>query len=184
MYYHRGRQYPAGETVTIEIEYQHGTWPGRTAVFPAPAAGRRAPIHPWCAGYRVPRKGSGARLGTRYRPGARCLEDHAAGFVVVGGRGSEPGDHGVDLNAGLDLAEVVSTSHRIEVVRLSHGRYRVEPAGGKVPGGPGFRPALATGTGTAARRGIVHRGLGGRHYGLLMVMPPHARSCRDLSGAS
>ncbi len=81
-----------------------------------------------------------------------------------------------DLNAGLNLAGITSPYHPIDVRESAPGRYRVVLAEGNVPADRDFvlrwRPLL-TDQPTAALFSEVWKG---KHYGLLMVMPPQPQS--------
>ena len=165
---------PPGETVTIEIEYQQDlAWqdsgfslrlplvvaPRYIPGAPVPGAAQGYPTHGWA------RDTDQVPDASKITPPVSLSADGDLNPVTIR----------VDLDAGLDLAEVVSTSHRLEVVRLSHGRYLVEPAGGRVPADRDFvlhwRPVLGQQPSAALFTEVWE----GRHYGLLMVMPPHAR---------
>ena len=82
----------------------------------------------------------------------------------------------VDLNAGLKLAGITSPYHPIDVRESAPGRYSVVLAEGNVPADRDFvlrwRPLL-TDQPTAALFSEVWKG---KHYGLLMVMPPQPQS--------
>lgn len=164
---------PPGETVAIEFEYQHdlawqdGGFSLRLPLVVAPRYIPGAPMPGRAQGFSA----HGWARDTDQVPDASQITPPV---VASADDDLNPVTINVDLNAGLDLAEVVSASHRIDVVRQSHGRYRVGLARGKAPADRDFvlswRPLLAQQPSAALFTEVWE----GRHYSLLMVMPPQA----------
>ena len=164
---------PPGEAVAIEIEYQHdlawqdGGFSLRLPLVVAPRYIPGAPMPGALHGFSA----HGWAGDTDQVPDASQITPPVA---VSANDSLNPVTITVDLNAGLDLAEVVSASHRIDVVRQSHGHYRIGLARGKVPAERDFvlswRPLLGQQPSAALFTEVWE----GRHYGLLMLMPPQA----------
>jgi Ca-activated chloride channel family protein len=80
----------------------------------------------------------------------------------------------VDLDAGVPLAELSSPYHRVAVHAVSATRSRIELADGPVPANRDFELAWALQARQAPQIAWFTEYKDGRHYGLLMVMPPAA----------
>ena len=166
---------PPRETVRVEIEYQqHIRWlDSRFSLrFPAVVAPRYIPGKPLHTG-----NGSFAAKGwasnTDQVPDASLITP-----PVVAGAGPEfnPLSISVALDTGLPLAEVSSPYHPIETVEQEDGSYRVTLVDGSVAAERDFvlhwRPVLQSEPGAA----LFSEAWRGKHYGLLMLMPPRAAS--------
>jgi Ca-activated chloride channel family protein len=80
----------------------------------------------------------------------------------------------VELDAGMPLASLDSPYHRVAIHELSDHRRRIELADGPVPANRDFELAWAPQAGRAPGIAWFTERKDGRHYGLLMVMPPAA----------
>lgn len=80
----------------------------------------------------------------------------------------------VELDAGVPLAQVSSPYHRVAIHELSDSRRRIELADGPAPAQRDFELAWAPRAGQAPSIAWFTEFKDGRHYGLLMVMPPAA----------
>jgi len=168
---------PPQEVVQVEIEYQQQLrWQAGefTLRLPLVVAPRYIPGTP------LPGPEEGEALSARgWAQDTDQVADASAITPPVALRGAD-GFNGVsievELNSGLQLAEITSPHHRIQVQERAPGSYHVSLADGKVPADRDFvlrwRPRLAEQP-TAA---LFVEQWRGQHYGLLMVMPPQAQS--------
>ena len=80
----------------------------------------------------------------------------------------------VELDAGVPLAQVASPYHRVDVRTVSPSRREVELAAGAVPANKDFELTWEPQSGSAPQLAWFAEHKDGRHYGLLMVLPPAA----------
>jgi Ca-activated chloride channel family protein len=80
----------------------------------------------------------------------------------------------VELDAGVPIAQLSSASHRVEVKDLSESRRSIELAAGVAPASRDFELTWAPRAGQAPQLAWFTEEKDGRHYGLLMVLPPAA----------
>jgi Ca-activated chloride channel family protein len=80
----------------------------------------------------------------------------------------------VELDAGVPIAQLASPYHRVDVKDLSESRRRVELAAGAVPANRDFELTWAPRGSEAPQIAWFTEERQGRHYGLLMVLPPAA----------
>lgn len=166
---------PPNETVRVEIEYQQQLqWrAGEFSLrFPLVVGPRYIPGAP-LTGEGDAFAGEGWARNTDQVPDASQITPPV---VLQTDEGFNPVSIEVELNAGLKLAGISSPYHPIDVRESAPGSYRVALAEGRVPANRDFvlcwRPVL-TERPTAALLSELWRG---RHYGLLMVMPPQPQS--------
>jgi Ca-activated chloride channel family protein len=96
------------------------------------------------------------------------------------GEPTNPIDLDVDLNAGLDLAEVTSPSHTVETKQRGAGRYRVRPVDGVVPSDRDFVLHWRPEPSAAPRASAFTETVDGQRYAQIMVMPPSAERTETL----
>ncbi len=164
---------PPGETVEIEIEYQQqARWQDRrySLRFPMVVAPRSIPGSP-LRSESVAAGAHGWADNTDQVPDAGEITP-----PVLAGAGDEfnPVAISVDLDAGLELAKIESLYHPISTEQVTAGRYRVVLRDGQAPAERDFvlrwQPVLGREPGAA----LFSQHWNDGHYGLLMVMPPHA----------
>ena len=80
----------------------------------------------------------------------------------------------VELDAGVPIAHVASPYHRVDVRHVSESRRQVELADGAVPANRDFELTWAPQGTHAPQVAWFTEQKEGRHYGLLMVLPPAA----------
>jgi Ca-activated chloride channel family protein len=80
----------------------------------------------------------------------------------------------VELDAGVPLAQVASPYHRVDIRTVSPSRREIELAAGAVPANKDFELTWAPQSGNAPQVAWFTEHKDGRHYGLLMVLPPAA----------
>jgi Ca-activated chloride channel family protein len=80
----------------------------------------------------------------------------------------------VELDAGVPISQVASPNHRVEVRSISQNRRQVELADGAVPANRDFELTWAPQSAQAPQLAWFTEQKEGRHYGLLMVLPPAA----------
>ncbi len=80
----------------------------------------------------------------------------------------------VELDAGVPIAQLDSPYHRVDVRTISASRRLVELADGAVPANKDFELTWAPHAGAAPQLAWFTEQKAGRHYGLLMVLPPAA----------
>ena len=166
---------PPQQTVEVEIEYQQRLrWlDGEFSLrFPTVVGPRYIPGSP-LTGENSGFAGRGWAIDTDQVPDASQITPP----VLAGEEGNvNPLVIAAELNIGLTLAEITSPYHAIDVEQHAAGAYRVTLAAGAVPADRDFvlrwRPLLAAQP-TAA---LFNESWQGKHYGLLMVMPPQAAS--------
>jgi Ca-activated chloride channel family protein len=95
-------------------------------------------------------------------------------------RATNPVDLGVDLNAGLALAEVSSPSHTIDSEREAAGRYRVQPRSGTVPSDRDFVLRWRPEPREAPSAQVFSETIDGERYTQVMVMPPASERSETL----
>ncbi len=79
---------------------------------------------------------------------------------------------GIDLNAGMPLAEVTSSYHPIDRHLSSEGRYRIQLAEQQVPADRDFELVWRPAAGSAPTAAWFVERDNAEHYGLLMLLPP------------
>lgn len=80
----------------------------------------------------------------------------------------------VELDAGVPIADLASPYHRVDVSELSPSRRAIELAGGAVPANRDFELTWTPQSAHAPQLAWFTEEKEGRHYGLLMVLPPAA----------
>lgn len=80
----------------------------------------------------------------------------------------------VALDAGVPIAQVASPYHRVDIRTVSPSRREIELAAGAVPANKDFELTWAPQGGSAPQLAWFTEHKDGRHYGLLMVLPPAA----------
>ena len=80
----------------------------------------------------------------------------------------------VELDAGVPIAQLASPYHRVDVRNVSASRRHVELADGAVPANRDFELTWAPQSAHAPQVAWFTEHKEGRHYGLLMVLPPAA----------
>lgn len=97
-----------------------------------------------------------------------------------GAKPTNPVDLDVTLNAGLELAEIASPSHKVATDQRGAGSYRIRPAEGIVPSDRDFvlhwRPTASA----QPRASAFTETVGGQTYAQRMVMPPSAERTETL----
>lgn len=160
---------PPGETVLVEIEYQQ---PVR---WDAGAFSLRLPtvVGPrYIPGEPLPRMPDGA--GPGWSPDTDEVPDasHITPPVAVGDGIVNPLAIDAQLDTGLRLSHLDSPTHAVRVAEQAPGRYHVALADGPVAADRDFvlewRPVI----GEQPAAALFGETWEGRHYGLLMVMPP------------
>ncbi len=162
---------PPGETVTVQIEYQQPVrW----------LEGEFSLRFPMVVGPRyIPGRPLQSESGTATAHGWAADTDQVPDAsqitppVVVGAaEGFNPLQLRVVLHVGLVLADIDSPYHPVRVEVLAPGEYAVELTDGAVAAERDFvlrwRPTLAPQPAAA----LFNEQWQGRHYSLLMVMPP------------
>lgn len=80
----------------------------------------------------------------------------------------------VELDAGVPIAQVASPYHRVDIRSISPSKREVELTAGAVPANKDFELSWAPHGGSAPQVAWFTEHKDGRHYGLLMVLPPAA----------
>ena len=80
----------------------------------------------------------------------------------------------VELDAGMPIARVASPYHRVDIRSISENKREVELAEDAVPANKDFELTWAPQSGNAPQVAWFTETKDGRHYGLLMVLPPAA----------
>jgi len=116
-------------------------------------------------------------VGPRYIP--RGVADAARITPVVlrpqeGRAPVNPVSIRVALDAGVPLADVSSPYHQVDVKTLGEGRREITLAEGSTPANRDFVLRWAPRPEAAPRLAWFTQSQGGRHYALLMLMPPDA----------
>ncbi|HVT18242.1 MAG TPA: marine proteobacterial sortase target protein [Thermoanaerobaculia bacterium] len=128
-------------------------------------------------------------VGSRYSPLVRCaspVEPDPAGIgppplstpllappLATGGPVNPLAMH-VELEAGVELAELSSPSHALAVERRSLSRYIVDLAGGAAPADRDFVLEWAPVADRAPRAALYVEERDGERYALVMLLPPLA----------
>lgn len=167
---------PPHDTVLVEIEYQQSLQWRDDAFglrFPMVVAPRYIPGRPLAADTAPASGGSGWSPPTDAVPDApRVTPPVLAGA----GPGFNPVAIGIELDTGFAGASVHSPSHRVDVEDLGQGRYRVVPDPDTLVADRDFVLRWAPPAGAEPRAALFTEYWRGRHYNLLMVMPPQAAS--------
>lgn len=162
---------PPGETIEIEIGYQQPVdWQGDEYALRLPlvVAPRYIPGQPR-QGERTSPVGLGWANDTDQVPDASGITPMPA-FDV--GPGHNPVRIDVDLHSGLPLAAIESPHHPIRVRQTTEGRYRVGLSAGEIPADRDFVLRWRPQRGAMPEAAVFNEPWEGRHYALLMVMPP------------
>jgi len=80
----------------------------------------------------------------------------------------------VELDAGVPIAKVASSYHPVDIRQVSDSKREIALAEGAVPANKDFELTWAPQSGTAPQVAWFTEQKDGRHYGLLMVLPPAA----------
>ncbi len=116
-------------------------------------------------------------VGPRYLPGNLRVSDAAriSPPVLRPEAGPiNPVSIRVDLDAGVPIAQVASPYHQLDVRTVSESKREIELAAGAVPANRDFELTWTPQTGTVPQVAWFTEQKDGRHYGLLMVLPPAA----------
>jgi Ca-activated chloride channel family protein len=147
-----------GETVVVELEYQQVLRydGGRFSLrFPMVVGPRYIPAAPL-------QVADAMRITPPVmRPGTEGERTNPVAIRVV-------------LDAGVPLAAVESPNHRIEVKALSDSRREIALAGGTTPANRDFELAWSPRPAAMPQAAWFTEEKDGRHYGLLMLLPPAA----------
>jgi Ca-activated chloride channel family protein len=160
---------PAEEvTVTIEyqqtLQYDQGTYRLR---FPMVVAPRYIPGNAIEAGAN----------GTGWSPDTDQVRDASRITPPVQTPGKAPLNPvslTVELDAGFPLARLESPFHAIDVTALEGNRKRISLASGTVPATRDFELVWTPDSGNAPGAAVFSQERLGKHYALVMVMPPLA----------
>lgn len=154
-----------GEAVVVELEYQHVLRydGGRFSLrFPMVVGPRYVPAGPMLVA-------DAARITPPVlRPGSE-------------GNRTNPVTLRVELDAGVPLAAVESSYHRVNIAQPSPERREVVLAEGAVPANRDFELAWAPRAQATPQAAWFTEEKDGRHYGLLMVLPPAAAATARLA---
>ena len=159
------------EDIVVEIEYQ------QTLRYDAGKFSLRFPM----------------AVGVRYIPGSPLAERNGSGWspdttrvsdasritppVIHPSRGPiNPVSIRVELDAGGPLASVDSPYHRVNLRSAGHRKDIVEMDSGTTPANRDFELNWTPASGSAPRAAWFTEKRGDKTYGLLMILPPNARS--------
>lgn len=80
----------------------------------------------------------------------------------------------VDLDAGFALSSLASSYHAVTVTDAANGRKQIALKDGTVPANKDFELVWAPQAGAAPQAALFHETKNGKHYAMLMVLPPAA----------
>ena len=158
---------PPGAAIAIEIEYQQAV---------RYDSGRFALRFPMVVGPRyIPGTQAVGASGTGWAPDTDAVADASRITPPV----QDPA-HGainpvslrIELDSGVPLAAVESSSHAIHTTALSADRYEIELQQGSVPADRDFQLVWTPVTGAAPEAAVLTEPKGDEVFALLMVMPP------------
>ncbi|HEV7921587.1 MAG TPA: marine proteobacterial sortase target protein, partial [Thermoanaerobaculia bacterium] len=139
---------PAGEETTIEIGYQ------QTLTYDSGRFSLRFPL----------------AIGPRYQAQQTTSHPLPAMLQLPAKKNRNPVTFVVDLDAGLPLQEVRSTTHTVEVSQLTGTQWHVTAA--QVPSDRDFELTWTPRLGNAPRATVFSETAGGNRYTLTMLFPP------------
>jgi Ca-activated chloride channel family protein len=158
---------PPGAAIAIEIEYQQAV---------RYDSGRFALRFPMVVGPRyIPGTQAVGASGTGWAPDTDAVADASRITPPV----QDPA-HGainpvslrIELDSGVPLAAVESSSHAIHTTALSADRYEIELQQGSVPADRDFQLVWTPVTGAAPEAAVLTEPKGDEVFALLMVIPP------------
>jgi Ca-activated chloride channel family protein len=123
-------------------------------------------------------------VGPRYIPGNLRVSDAAriSPPVLRPEAGPiNPVSIRVELDAGVPIAKVASSYHPVDIRPVSDSKREIELAEGAVPANKDFELTWTPQAGTAPQVAWFTEQKDGRHYGLLMVLPPAAAPAARLA---
>ena len=169
---------PPGEMVQVEIEYQQqARWQGRgySLRFPMVVAPRYIPGVP----LRSERSAAGAQGWAVNTDQVADAGEITPPVVAGAGPDLNPVSIRVELDAGLALADIDSPYHAISIEQVAAGRYRLALRDGPVPADRDFVLRWYPALGAEPAAALFSQQWRDAHYGLLMLMPPHAADNRQ-----
>ena len=152
------------ETVVVELEYQETLrYEGNrfSLRFPMVVGPRYIPAGP-------------LRVADAFRISPPVMRPGSEG-----GR-TNPVSLRVELDAGFPVADVRSAYHRVDVRDLGTSRRIISLADGPAPANRDFELAWSPAANAAPQAGWFVEQQSGRHYGLMMVIPPSATAATRL----
>ncbi|HEY9381373.1 MAG TPA: VIT domain-containing protein, partial [Burkholderiales bacterium] len=159
------------ETVQIEIEYQQTVRYADERFslrFPLVVAPRYIPGQP----LSETRRGMGWAADTAQVPDASRITPHVIPPRELAETMLNPVRIAIELDAGVPVAKIDSSSHALRVEQIDATRYRIALAQDSVAADRDFVLSWTPTVGTAPRAAFFLEQHNGKDYGLLMVMPP------------
>ncbi|HLU76323.1 MAG TPA: marine proteobacterial sortase target protein [Burkholderiales bacterium] len=166
------------ETVSVEIEYQQAVRyaDGRFSLrFPLVVAPRYIPGLPLDAS---PGGSGWARDTTQVPDAARITPPVLHPRKLPDDGVLNPVDIAIELDAGIPLADVASSSHDLRVERRSERAFRITPARAHIAADRDFTLDWIPKQGAAPYAAFFRERHGDADYGLLMIMPPGGDATR------
>jgi Ca-activated chloride channel family protein len=147
---------PAGAETSIEIGYQ------QTLTFDSGKFSMRFPL----------------AIGPRFQAQQTTSQALPAMFQLPAKKERNPVTFAIDVDAGVPLQEVRSTTHKVDVSQVSDTLWHVTAA--QVPSDRDFELTWTPRLGSAPRASVFSETVGGNRYTLTMLFPP---DLKQIAGA-